>query len=321
MSLPLVSVIIPLYNAENYIAETINSVIGQSWKNLEILVIDDGSTDHSLSVAKTFESASIKVFHQDNKGASAARNKGLREAKGEYIQFIDADDLISSNKIEAQLKLLKHHPGHVCSCSTVYFFDAEDIAIPDIIPPLHKDTTSFPVNFLIDLYGAGSGGMATLHSWLTPRIVIDKSGSWNEELSVDDDGEYFCRIILNSSGVVNCAAAINYYRKYKDKHNLSAQLSLKAYQSMLRSLTLKHTHLLKTNADKGLINDIFGSMYGRMGIAAYPQYRDLSKIAIGKAKACGLQSLRYYSGPVSTVIGRIFGWRIIRILTYVRYKL
>src|SRR5580698_4662849 len=97
---PLVSIIIPSYNSENHLAETIKSALSQTWVNKEIIIIDDGSTDSSVQIAKGFES-NVKVLVQKNKGASAARNAGLKEAKGDYIQFLDSDDLLSPDKIEA----------------------------------------------------------------------------------------------------------------------------------------------------------------------------------------------------------------------------
>jgi glycosyltransferase involved in cell wall biosynthesis len=85
---PLVSIIIPVYNAASFINETINSALQQTWPNKEIIIVDDGSTDDSLILAKKFEGDIVKIFSQQNKGASAARNKGLAEAKGDYIQFL-----------------------------------------------------------------------------------------------------------------------------------------------------------------------------------------------------------------------------------------
>src|ERR1700748_3370934 len=104
---PLVSIIIPVYNAQKYLAETINSALAQTWPNKEIIIVDDGSTDNSFQIAKNFENDKVRVYYQENRGAGAARNKGLREAKGNYIQFLDADDLISNNKAEEQINLLK----------------------------------------------------------------------------------------------------------------------------------------------------------------------------------------------------------------------
>lgn len=102
----LVSILIPCYNAEPWLAETLESALQQTWKNTEIIVVDDGSSDGSLAVAKKFESNGVKVISQTNKGASAARNRALQEAQGDFIQYLDADDLLAPDKIERQMQLL-----------------------------------------------------------------------------------------------------------------------------------------------------------------------------------------------------------------------
>lgn len=99
---PLISIIIPIYNVENYIKECLNSVSNQTYKNLEILCINDGSLDNSLNITKHHSNTDnrIKIINQDNKGLSAARNTGLRNAIGEYIFFLDSDDILLENAIE-----------------------------------------------------------------------------------------------------------------------------------------------------------------------------------------------------------------------------
>jgi Glycosyl transferase family 2 len=92
---PLVSILIPAFNAQAFIADTIRSALAQSWPRKEIVVVDDGSTDGTLSLARKFASPSVQVIHQENQGAAAARNKALSICRGDYIQWLDADDLLS----------------------------------------------------------------------------------------------------------------------------------------------------------------------------------------------------------------------------------
>ncbi len=108
-SSPLVSILIPCYNSEQWLAETIESALAQTWKNIEIIIVDDGSTDNSLAIAKSFESSIVKVISQENKGASTARNIALKEAQGDFIQYLDADDLLAPDKIELQVGLLENN--------------------------------------------------------------------------------------------------------------------------------------------------------------------------------------------------------------------
>ncbi len=104
-TLPLVSVIIPAYNAENFIAKTLASVVAQTYRRLEILVVDDGSSDRTQSIVQTMaqQDPRIKLFKQANAGVAAARNAGIDKAKGEYIAPIDADDLWHPETLEKLL--------------------------------------------------------------------------------------------------------------------------------------------------------------------------------------------------------------------------
>src|SRR5579871_6111210 len=102
---PLVSILIPAYNAENWISDTLKSALAQTWPNKEIIVVDDGSRDRTREVAETFSGAGVKVVSQKNAGASAARNHALRLCRGDYIQWLDADDLLAPDKITLQMEV------------------------------------------------------------------------------------------------------------------------------------------------------------------------------------------------------------------------
>ncbi len=101
---PLVSILIPAFNAERWIAQTIDSALAQTWERKEIIVVDDGSTDNTYSVACGFQPRGVTVLRQSNQGAAAARNTAFAASHGSYIQWLDADDLLAANKIENQLK-------------------------------------------------------------------------------------------------------------------------------------------------------------------------------------------------------------------------
>lgn len=106
--MPNVSIIIPMYNAEKYIKEAIDSVLKQTYKDFEIIVIDDGSTDNTKSKLLDYGSQ-IKYIYQENAGPAVARNRGIKEAKGEYIAFLDADDIWMPEKLERQIRKLKNN--------------------------------------------------------------------------------------------------------------------------------------------------------------------------------------------------------------------
>src|ERR1051325_3114803 len=101
---PLVSILVPAFNAQNSIADTLRSALAQTWERKEIIVVNDGSTDDTLSIARQFESPSVRVVTQENQGAAVARNTALSLCQGDYIQWLDADDLLSPQKIAQQIE-------------------------------------------------------------------------------------------------------------------------------------------------------------------------------------------------------------------------
>ena len=323
MDNPLVSIIIPLYNAEKYIGETITSALNQTWENKEIIIVDDGSTDNSLAIVKKFESQIVKVFTQKNTGAGTARNKGLTEAKGDFIQFLDADDILSPDKIVSQLKELVGYNNYLGLCGTAYFNAGDDHTNAKVLREWFCAGSDDPFDFLIKLYSGhetikGYGGMIQPNSWLTPMSVINKAGFWNEELTVDDDGEFFCRVILASDGIKYSYKGINYYRKNTGCTSLSSGKSKKDFESIRRSTDLK-MHYLKSRTNDRIVDKIFAAHYWWAGVQSYPQFRDLSAYFIKKAKALHYTGQKYKAGPLSNVFAKVFGWRIMRVFSYIKH--
>src|SRR5699024_4494271 len=125
----LISVIVPVYNVEKYVRRCIDSICGQTYSNLEIILIDDGSTDSSGKICDEMaaKDGRISVIHQENKGLSQARNAGLDQAKGEYIAFVDSDDYLSLNMYECLLKSLKENNADVVRCAIKNVYEGENI--------------------------------------------------------------------------------------------------------------------------------------------------------------------------------------------------
>ena len=127
---PLVSILIPAYNVEEWISDTIESALAQTWGNIEIIIIDDGSKDNTLAVAKKYESSKVKVISQSNQGQSATENRAFRESQGDFIEYLDADDLLSPDKIERQLQLLGYEESeYVTSCEWARFDKSPEEAL------------------------------------------------------------------------------------------------------------------------------------------------------------------------------------------------
>lgn len=226
-----VSVLIPMYNAEKYISATIENVLKQSWPDLEVIIVDDGSTDDSYALAKRYESSNVHIYKQDNKGASAARNFAFQKSTGELIQYLDADDLLSYNKIEEQVKLYsKVNNKEAVIASGILLFDG------DVMQTIHipqrqvcTDYYSKPIDLLIGICSEKYIVQSSI--WLMHRDLLAKVGDWNEQLTLNDDGEYFFRVVGKSSGVYFCPQGAVFYRN--TPHSLSKQVSQKAIESQL----------------------------------------------------------------------------------------
>jgi glycosyltransferase involved in cell wall biosynthesis len=270
----LVSIIIPVYNAGAHLKQAIDCAVNQTWKNKEIIIINDGSTDHSLRIAGSFTEDQVRVISRANKGAGAARNLGLREARGAYIQFLDADDLLSVDKIETQMSVLENQPGKLAVCSTVHFPEGADPA--SIEPSAYEDSflagIADPVEFLVKLWGGydNAGSMIQPNAWLVPMELIKKAGPWNEQLTLDDDGEFFCRVILNSAGIIK-TNGFNYYRKHPENTSLSGKKTNDDLGSLLRSALSKKKELLSRIGTKAAQHAVYRQLYD-VFLYSYPSY-------------------------------------------------
>lgn len=319
MPLPLVSIIIPFYNAEDYLRESIAAAMEQTWPSKEIIMVDDGSTDGSLAIAQSYATDTgdvaqrVKVLTQKNKGAAAARNYGLREAKGAYIQFLDGDDLLSADKISNQMDLLLLQPNKVAVCSTVHFNNGTDPSHAQ--PSPHEDSfliATDPVHFLINLWGGYSdnGSMVTIHAWLCPRQLIDAAGPWNESLTVDDDGEYFCRVLLQAQGVLK-SGGYSYYRKHTHARNLSAGKTRTNFLSQLQAMTLRFNHIAERGQSIELEQAYLRSLH-HFRVSVYPQFPDLMELAEQQIRRLNKDFKFNYRFPskMGNLLSSLLGWQL-----------
>jgi glycosyltransferase involved in cell wall biosynthesis len=235
----LVSILIPAYNAEKWIVETIRSALDQTWPNKEIIIVNDGSSDNTLAIAKEFESKSVRVISQENKGASAARNTALHYAQGDYIQYLDADDLLAPNKIAEQLKVADSGRTNRILYSSpfgVFYWRVEKVKFNPT--SLWQDLT--PLEWFINHFSDNL--WMSLAAYLVSRRLTEGGGPWDERLSLNDDGEYFCRVVAASESIKFVREAKCYHRT-SGFNQLSLSTSESACISMLLSLKLSIRHL------------------------------------------------------------------------------
>ncbi len=206
---PLVSILIPAYNSEKWIADTIRSAMAQTWPRKEIIIVDDGSTDGTLAVARQFESGALRVFRQQNQGAAAARNTAFSLSQGDYIQWLDADDLLASDKIARQMEVLEPEGSRRILLSSSWGqFMYRPYRARFIPTPLWSDLS--PAEFL--LHKLGRRVFMQTAVWLVSRELAEAAGPWDTSMISDDDGEYFCRVLMASERVRFVPEARVYYR-------------------------------------------------------------------------------------------------------------
>lgn len=198
MLIPKVSIIIPNYNNEKYIEQCIKSCIFQEYKNLEIIIIDDGSNDNSEKIIskyyKNFDF--IKFFKTTNKGANHARNLGIFHATGKYIQFLDSDDLLSANKISSQIQILeeKYHPLNISYVNYCTFKD--EISDAFFLNNTKGESFVNGLDFIVNVLG---NKWLQTSCWLISKEMCNLIGNWDVNLIRNQDGDYFSRVLLNSN--------------------------------------------------------------------------------------------------------------------------
>lgn len=307
-----VSVIIPTYNAEKTIESTLQSVLNQTWKNIEVIIVNDGSSDNTKNIiSKYVDDPRINYIFQENKGCSNAKNTGLKAATGDFIQYLDADDILSLDKIEVQLDALKSNINAVAVCRTVKFKD-----IPIDLKEKEVDTdllfsTNNPIEFLLNLYGAnGKAGMIQPNAFMISRLLSDKVGKWDESISPspDEDGEYFCRVMLASSAIIYTSIPVNFYR-IGINTSLSKQHSYIYCKGALHSIVKKKEHLLEyENSER--VRRVIANKLSAFQYQYYNLYKDLINQADTELKEIGFYSkIPIVGGYKFKILGRLVGMK------------
>jgi len=238
---PLVSILITAYKAEDTIAYTLQSAVAQTWPHKEIIVVDDGSTDSTAEVARGFKE--VRVVSTENHGLSGAQNNAFPLSQGDYIQYLDADDLLAPDKIERQLAALREFDGKRVLLSSPwapFYYRTRHARF--VRNSVWQDLS--PVDWL------STAMRENIHmqnaTWLVSRQLAKAAGPWDTRLHFDQDGEYFCRVLLASEGTRFVPGTGIYYRASgansvsfignSDKKKDSLLLTMKLHIKYLRSL-------------------------------------------------------------------------------------
>lgn len=313
---PLVSVIVPAFNAERWISETLRSVLSQTHASLQVIVVDDGSTDATAEKVCSFSDARISLISQANQGAAAARNRGLGLASGDLIQFLDADDILGPDKIEQQVAALRAQEPNTIASGWWGRFPADFGGPNDFSESVWQ--TRDPVEWLISSFSGG--GMMQTAAWLTPRRVVEAAGPWNEALTLHDDGEFFTRVLLAADRNLFVAKAKVFYRDVPG--SLSRLRNPKAIESALMVCQLQHRHLLArcdtTASRRALATQYARFIYEHECYApdlAFEARKSLADLGVEPNSSIGGQAFRLVSATLGfdhalrlrSVVGGVIG--------------
>ncbi|TYA86791.1 glycosyltransferase family 2 protein [Seonamhaeicola marinus] len=235
---PFFSVVIPLYNKEDFVETTLNSVLNQTFNNFELIIINDGSTDNSLKVAQEFKDTRIKIIQQKNLGLSAARNAGIKKAKANYIAFLDADDLWMHDYLQTQYNLIQKHKSESIFATNLREFTSRK----------HSDLNSFSYNpsneKLITNYFKICKNIFGPSSLVVKKDLVLDIGYFNESITYGEGDEYF----------IKCFSKYNlvYYQEAKMLYRVGIQNQLTAPNKNSNRVIPDYEVYLKNNQNKDL---------------------------------------------------------------------
>jgi glycosyltransferase involved in cell wall biosynthesis len=318
---PLISILIPAFNAQEWIADTLRSAIGQTWERKEIIVVDDGSSDQTLAIARQFESAIVQVVTQPNQGAAAARNKAFSMSHGDYIQWLDADDLLHPEKIARQMEAAEQSAGKRTLLSSAWGQFMYRYYRADFVPTALWHDLS-PVEFLVHKMGEN------LHmqpaTWLVSRELTEAAGPWDTSMYVDDDGEYFCRVLLKSAATRFVPEAKVYYRASGSGSLSYIGQSDRKLEAQWRSMRL-HVAYLRSLEDSQRTRAACVNYLQTWLIYFYPQRPDIIEQVEQMAKDLGGGVAPPRLSWKYSWIKAAFGWSLARrvqlLLPTIRWRL
>jgi len=211
---PLISVIMPCYNAATYLQEAVASVFKQSIKGVELIVIDDGSTDESLQLLSTLQAShsQLTVLQQENSGPYPARNRGLKAARGQYIAFLDADDYWAEDCLEKLYAGLKASGADLSYCGWQNIMEAGENGTPHV-PPAYEKEDMFQ-HFL-------QGCPWPIHAALVKRELVDQAGGFSTRCFSSMDYDFWLRLSALSQNIVRVPEVLAFYR-WHDQGQISA---------------------------------------------------------------------------------------------------
>ena len=304
MSDILISIITTCYNKSEFLEEAINSVLRQSHYNFEWIIINDGSTDNSSKIILSQSDNRIKYYEIENCGQAVSSNYGLTLAKGNYIKFFDADDVLNEDHLKEQLRIADSRQDILVSCLWARFYNNNILTARFTRETVWQNLESFE---WIKKALRQESDMMPAWLWLIPANLLKNVGGWNTNDSMNNDFEFSIRLLLNVREVKFADKAILYYRS--GNNTMSTSKSKVDFQKAVFSNELGCNHLINYNNTpeiKKLCADRFQGWVYRI----YPIDKKLVEYLEEKIKTLGGSTRQMKGSDLFNIFRFILGWKI-----------
>ena len=305
MTAPLVSVLIPCFNAERFVGAALESVLAQTYRPIEVIVVDDNSTDNSASVIAEYTARGVKTLAAKRTGAAAARNQAFLASTGQFVIFLDADDAIIETHVAALVDRIAGSEAKLAMGPWGRFNrDPAECAFP--LRRSYREATG--PEWLVADWAEGQA-MTQCGQFLIPRGLLEKAGGWDESLTVLDDFEFFARLMVHSAGVLFAPKAGLCYRIVSG--SLSQKSSPVGNRSAVHSLVLGTGHLLAVDSSAAS-RLACANMLKTLDYAFYPYEPALRQQLRQRIADLGGSSLAPTGPPAFQKLRRWIGWKAAR---------
>jgi glycosyltransferase involved in cell wall biosynthesis len=262
----LISIIIPTYNRANVLEQTLNSVLKQTYTNWECIVVDDGSTDATDKMVSEYcrQDSRFQCHKRPKerpKGGNTCRNLAFELSKGSFIKWLDSDDVLSDDLLLSQINAVSTslESKYILATSKWNYFTE---TTKDVTPKIKQINKNYDSGFdLICDFGTYNTFLPP-HVYLVRRELIIKSGLWNESLSINQDGEFFTRVLLNASKVIHAEEGMAFYRYGLLNDNVSSFSTSEKCRDSILSWILIDTYIKIYTKQKNSIKYVQNAKIG-----------------------------------------------------------